>query len=288
MWIRHFNPVRRRAVATETARWLRHKVESLAIPRHGLVQHAANQRVGEAIAEELEGNGYRAFLQGPFRNVVALPQGDGPFTLVCAHYDSVSTTPGADDNASAVAVMLGVARSRPLNVGFVAFNREEDGMLGSTDFVEWLRTPEAPRFREAHVLEMVGYTDPRPGAQRAPPPIPQMLMPRDRGDFIGVVGLGAGYRMAGDVLRAAKNTLGVPPVVTLQAPRALLGWAPDLGMSDHLPFVEGGLPAVMWTDTAYFRTPHYHRRTDTPDTLDYTFMAEVQALVLATVTRGTA
>ncbi|MEM6927311.1 MAG: M28 family peptidase, partial [Myxococcota bacterium] len=253
-------------------------------PRHGERQARENARIGEAIALELEGLGYATQLQGPHRNVVALPRDASRLlTLVCAHYDSVPTTPGADDNASAVAVMLSVARTRPADVGFVAFNREEDGMMGSTDFVQWLQTQPTLVFRQAHVLEMVGYTDPRPGAQQAPPPLTPEMLPRDTGDFISVVGLGAGYDLAGEVLRTAENTLGVPPVVTLQAPKDLLGWAPDLGMSDHLPFVQGGLPAVMWTDTAYFRTPHYHLPTDSPDTLDYTFMAEVEALLRASL-----
>lgn len=236
------------------------------------------------MVRELGDLGYDAFLQGPHHNVVALPRGpSGPLTLVGAHYDSVPTSPGADDNASAVAVMLAVAQSRPPATGFVAFNREEDGLLGSSDFVRWLAAPGAPAFREAHVLEMVGYSDPRPGTQQVPSPIPRFLVPRDQGDFVAVVGLGAGFRLAGQVLRTARNTMGVPPVVTLQAPRALLGWAPDLGFSDHLPFVEGGLPAVMWTDTAYYRNANYHRQSDAPSTLDYTFMAEIQSLLEATL-----
>lgn len=112
---------------------------------------------------------------------------------------------------------------------------------------------------------------------------PRWLLPRDTGDFVGVVALGAGWPLADRVRRVAANTLGVPPVVTLQAPAALLALAPDLGRSDHLPFVRRGVPAVMWTDTADFRTPHYHTRSDRPETLDYTFLAEVTALVARVV-----
>ena len=283
MWIRQRVPLRRQAPRDDTAKWLRAKVAEFARPRHAIAESAVNRGVADALALELENYGLTVTQQGRFRNVVALPATSDPITLVCAHYDTVPGTPGADDNASALAVMLGAARTQPEGVGFVAFNREEDGMLGSSDFVQWLTDEGRIRIRDVHVLEMVGYTDPRPGAQRAPPFLPRALMPRDQGDFIAIVGVGSGWRLANRVHRAAKGALGVPPVVTLQAPGALLGWAPDLGRSDHRPFLERNLPAVMWTDTAEFRTPHYHLLTDTPATLDYAFMAEVLALLLRTL-----
>ena len=279
MWIRHAPALRRPDATSDEARWLEHLVRRVAVPRHALREEAENRRIAEFLSRELESYGYRTSYQGRFRNVLALPDGPGPYTLVCAHYDSVPRTPGADDNASAVAVLLGVARSRPPATAFVCFNQEEDGLLGSSDFVAWLDTPGAPEVGDVHVLEMVGFTDMRVGSQQVPPPIPRFLLPRDRGDFVGVVGLGAGHRLAAKVRNTAAGALGVPPVVSLQAPRRLLDIAPDLGMSDHLPFVVCGRPAVMWTDTAYFRTPHYHELSDTPDTLDYGFMAGVQRLV---------
>jgi len=284
--IRQALPLRRRAPDRGVARWLEAQVQQLAVPRHALAEEAANQRAADWLARQLDGFGYRVQIQGRHRNVVALPDEPGPYTLVCAHYDTVPGTPGADDNASAVAVMLGAARTRPPGVAFVAFNREEDGMLGSADFVRWLGAPGRPRVAAVHVLEMVGYTDPRPNSQGVPPPIPRWMVPRDRGDFLAVVGLGAGWRLAGDVRRTAQGAMRVPPVVTLQAPLGLLGWAPDLGRSDHAPFLTAGLPAVMWTDTAEFRTPHYHLGSDVPETLDFTFMAEVLELLVQSLGRG--
>jgi len=281
LWVRQSCPLRRPDPVSDDARWLKEQVRRYAVPRHATAEERANRHTADQLAQQLAAMGYDVCEQGAFRNVVALPpdRGRGPLTLVCAHYDSVPDTPGADDNASALAVMLGVARTRPARTAFVAFNREEDGMVGSSDFVRWLARPEAPHFDQVHVLEMVGYTDPRPGSQRVPPTIPRFLLPRDTGDFIALVGLGAGHSLAAAVRRTGDGALGVPPVVSLQAPKALLGWAPDLGRSDHLPFVLGGLPAVMWTDTADFRTPHYHQLSDTPDTLDYAFMAGVQRLL---------
>lgn len=279
MLIRQALPLRRPEPTGDSPRWLRHLVETLAEPRHATFEAYQNRQTATFLAQTLDSYGYRVQFQGPHRNVLALPADTSrPLRLVCAHYDSVPSSPGADDNASALAVLLGTARSQPSDTAFIAFNREEDGMVGSFDFVEWLAGSELV-FTDVHVLEMVGYTDPRPGAQRVPAPIPSFLAPRDTGDFIGLVGLGAAHHLAAKVRRTASGALGVPPVVSLQAPCACLHIAPDLGRSDHLPFVQAGLRAVMWTDTADFRTPHYHQLSDTPDTLDYGFMSGVQRLL---------
>jgi hypothetical protein len=289
MWIRQSTPLRRAEDHSEAARWLREQVQILAVPRHAIAEAASNRRVADTLALALEGFGYRVLHQGPHRNVVALPTAPagGPLTLVCAHYDSVPGTPGADDNASALAVLLGAARTCPPGVAFVAFNREEDDLLGSVDFVQWLASgdPAAPAVDAVHVLEMVGYTDMRPGSQRLPPSIPRALLPRDQGDFLAVVGLGKGMGLAGQVAGLADGMAGVPPVVSLQAPRLALSLAPDLERSDHRPFVVAGRPAVMWTDTADLRSPHYHRRSDVPDTLDTAFMAGVLRLLCAVLAR---
>jgi hypothetical protein len=61
------------------------------------------------------------------------------------------------------------------------------------------------------------------------------------------------------------------------------GWIlPDTRLSDHASFWDAGLPALMITDTAFFRNPNYHLPSDTIDTLDFTFMAQlVKSLELA-------
>ena len=116
---------------------LREWVEALATPRHPVLEPHSNQRTAEFIAMELASFGYSVAFDGVHRNVVALPKRSlAKLMLVGAHYDSVPRTPGADDNASGLAVMLACARAvQQPSVAFVAFNGEEDGLLGSTDFV---------------------------------------------------------------------------------------------------------------------------------------------------------
>src|SRR5262245_36627954 len=154
---------------------LRAFVEMLAFPRHYLAEHRANRKARDLLLKQTSSFGYSPFLQGSCDNIVIMSRdaADGPVLLLGAHYDSVPRTPGADDNASAVAVCLECARLiRKHNIGpamIVFFNREEDGLLGSKEFVAHLAGQSAWSVKEAHIFEMVGYRDRTPGSQRLPP-----------------------------------------------------------------------------------------------------------------------
>jgi Zn-dependent M28 family amino/carboxypeptidase len=202
--------------------------------------------------------------------------------LVGAHYDAVPGTPGADDNASAVAVLLSAARAigPREDVCFVAFNGEECGFVGSRHLVEHRLGQH--RLEQVHVLEMVGFTNRSPGSQRNPvPPLPVPTV----GDFLGLVGTHCSARVLDHVLGCAGSA--TIPVYGLYLPDVPLETVrmkvPHAFRSDHAPFWYAGIPALMWTDTAEFRNPNYHQPTDTPDTLDYTFMAEVARLLVHAV-----
>lgn len=196
--------------------------------------------------------------------------------LVGAHYDSVAETPGADDNASAVAVMLELARrlaDHPLPLRFVAFTMEEPPAFatpwqGSRRFCREMRR-RGERTAGAVVLEMVGFTAPLQ-------PYPKVLEGRGyppTGDFIGVIGERRSRGFA-ERLVAGMKAAGTVPVESLIVPWR--GWLlPISRLSDHASFWDRGWPAVMVTDTAFLRNPNYHRPTDTPETLDYAFMAGV-------------
>lgn len=270
--------------APEVIERLRRDVEACAIPRDVYRQPQANQLVRRWLVDRFESLGYTVELQGGHENVVALPaEVAGPLPLVGAHYDSVPTAPGADDNASAVAVMLEVARRAVgKQVAFVGFNTEEHRLAGSFDFVENL--PDASfEVTVAHVLEMVGYTASEPGSQSAPLPLPGLP---DIGDFIGLIVDHRSTSFGDAVLATARSLTLRPPVTMLQLPPGALELMPDAFRSDHAPFWLKHRPALMWTDTSEFRNPHYHRPSDTPDTLDYGFMARVAELVAACVVGG--
>src|SRR5260370_7568915 len=146
----------------------------LAFPRHYFAENRANRQARDLILKVVTGFGYKPSLQGDFDNIVITSAGppDGPFLLLGAHYDSVPGTPGADDNASAVAVCLECARLiKRNNIGpviIVFFNREEDRLQGSREFVAHLADQPARSIREAHILEMFAYLTPTIRTQRIP------------------------------------------------------------------------------------------------------------------------
>lgn len=225
-----------------------------------------------------------------YRNVIGAclvshpsPESDAPL-IVAAHYDTVRGSPGADDNASALAVMLETARCLqgvPLsrNVRFIAFCLEEENLLGSLAYASWLRDSKQ-QIGGAIVLECVGYAKSEEGSQRIPPGVP-VAVPTV-GDFLAIVGNQASAKLAAAVEGAAKERVPDLKTVALTVPGngELL---PDTRRSDHAAFWHYGYPAVMLTDTADFRNPHYHQPTDTLDTLDLGFMEKVARAVTAAV-----
>lgn len=217
-----------------------------------------------------------------FRNIVGRlsAQRGASLIILGAHFDSVEGTPGADDNASGLAVLLEAARllSRARlrsELLFCAFNLEELNMIGSTYFAKKLKAAEV-KVDAMISLEMIGYTDPRPGSQKYPIGL-SWLYP-ERGDFIGVIGNWYSSSLLRRFTRQMRQVPGLP-VETLSVP-GNGGLVPAVRLSDHSPFWDLGYPALMVTDTSFFRNPHYHGPRDTLDTLNLDFMAKVCAGVI--------
>jgi Zn-dependent M28 family amino/carboxypeptidase len=272
---------------TITESQLREWVERISVPRHFVREPEQNRATADWLRGVFGSMGFRVERQGEYSNIVALPGTSFEAAiLVGAHYDSVPMCPGADDNGSAVAAMLGCAAAcslwRPaLPVIFVAFNREEDGLLGSRDFVESYLPQAAFVVGCAHILEMVGYASSKPGSQRLPTGLPVKIS--GTGDFLGLLANGRSTAAMNMVLGHAGAYAPDLPVTGLNVKLGLEKYFPVLARSDHAPFWTRKIPAVMWTDTSEFRNHNYHRHTDTPDTLDYRFLKNVTQLLTACV-----
>ena len=201
--------------------------------------------------------------------------------LIGAHYDAVPGTPGADDNATGVAVLLemaGVFAHNPLNypVRLVAFDLEEYGLLGSTAYAKHLKDRNQ-KLRLMLSLEMLGYCNNDRGSQTYPDLIKPLYS--DRANFIALVG----NLSAIPDLNRLRNQMKQhgTPIEVLPDPSAgkLI---PMTGFSDHRPFWEQKYRAIMVTDTAMLRNPHYHKATDAIATLDLDFLTTTcQSLIAA-------
>ena len=195
--------------------------------------------------------------------------------LIAAHYDAVPGSPGADDNATGVAVLLELARifaTQPTRypMRLVAKDMEESGLLGSADYVAKL-VKEKQKLRLMMSLEMIGYCDANPGTQNYPAPLLDKFYP-STGDFIALIGnlktLPDLFRLRNSFRKSGTKSEFLP--------------VPNNGKivsatrrSDHAPFWDAGYRAMMVTDTSFMRNPHYHKPSDRIDTLDLDFLTGV-------------
>ncbi len=219
-----------------------------------------------------------------FVNLVARPATvpTHPRFIIGAHLDTVPGTPGADDNASGLAAMLEASRVLaqhpvPLAVEFVAFNLEELGMVGSQHYAAALRRARTP-IAGMLSLEMVGFTEAQ-GLQR----YPWFLRGRhpSHGTYLGLAANRRSQRLLDAVIGAMRTVEGLPVEATVLPGN---GWMfPEARLSDHSPFWDQGYPALLLTDTAFFRNPHYHQASDTLATLDLGFLEHVTQGVVAAV-----
>lgn len=206
---------------------------------------------------------------------------DGPILILGAHYDSVRNSPGADDNGSGVAVLLALAprfaaRTPPCELRLVLFDAEEQGLVGSRAYVQQLPADERERIVGVVNLESVGYADRRPRSQVMPDVTKSLMDVGDRGDFVLVLGNQASAELAQTVDAALSAVAGDSWRIATYDKLAGQGWViPDSRRSDHASFWDADVPAVMVTDTAPFRNPHYHRRSDEVGTLDGDFLLTV-------------
>lgn len=205
--------------------------------------------------------------------------------IVGAHYDTVAGTVGADDNSSGVAVLLELATvlqenrnflDEDLAVRLVAFALEEPPvfatpLMGSRVHARAMKANHE-RLDGMICLEMVGFTCYQEGCQSYPFPLNFMRYPK-KGEYIGIIGNYPSKKFTAALLDAFRENPGLP-AISLNVP--FNGWLmPAIRLSDHASFWDQGYKAVMITDTAFYRNPHYHLRSDSMKTLDINFMAEL-------------
>ncbi len=236
------------------------------------------------IAGKLESYGYKIEFQNytvegkDFKNIIAVKTGSespGQVVLVGAHYDTCFN-PGADDNASGVSVMLALAKyftgkDTKKTLKFVAFVNEEPPFFrtdftGSSVYVKSAKSNNE-NIEGALILEMVGYFTDGLFSQKYPPLLGPFLP--NRGNFIAVIGNFPSFNLVWK-MRSFFKGYAAFPVEAMLFP----SWVPGVNYSDNYEFWRNGYPAVMLTDTAFYRNPNYHTDKDVHGTLNYDRMAD--------------
>lgn len=204
---------------------------------------------------------------------------DAGVIVVGAHYDAEPGSPGANDNASGTSALLALARrfvdSTPRRtLRFVAFVNEEPpwfqtDRMGNVVYARRCKK-EGEQIVAMIALETIGYYSVKPYSQNYPFPL-NYVYP-SRGNFFAVVGDLGSRTMVREVMRCFRKNARFP-----SQGGAFPASFPGVGWSDHWSFWKFGYPAVMLTDTAPFRYPHYHAEEDTPHKIDYEKTARVVA-----------
>lgn len=209
------------------------------------------------------------------RNVIAEIKGTiapEQIVIVGAHYDSVYDCPAANDNASGVAAMLeimGAMRNLPpaRTVRFVAFTNEEPPFFQTEQMGSYRYARRCRDHNERIVamlcLETIGYYTDDPGTQSFPHPLFGLVFPTT-GNFVSFVSNVQSHSMLKKCIGTFRKAVQFP-----SEGMALPEQIPGVNFSDQYYFWKFGYPAVMVTDTAFYRYPYYHQATDTPDKIDY-------------------
>jgi Zn-dependent M28 family amino/carboxypeptidase len=267
---------------------LRGHVEAIAKAERNLDHYEELEQAAKYIEGVLEGYGYPVTRQvftsrgKSVRNidvVLEAPKKDIDVIVVGAHYDSAQGTPGANDNASGTAAVLELARllrdlkdNAGKRIRLVLFVNEERPYygtpeMGSLNYARLLHE-RGERVTAMYSLETIGYFSDQPGSQRYPAPFGAVFA--DKGDFISFVGMLNSRPLVQETMRSFRSHTPFPTIGGVSP-----GFIPGIAWSDHWSFAQYGFQAVMVTDTAPFRYPHYHRPTDTPDKIDYEKLARV-------------
>ena len=265
---------------------LRRHIMTVANREHHALERGRLEAVAGYIETELAGLGYRVEAQrfemstGPVRNIeveLAGVRWKQEIIVVGAHYDSVFGAPGANDNGSGTAAVIELARllkgaTPARTIRFVLFVNEEQPFYRTEEMGSRRYAVRSKERRENIVamfsLETLGYYSDQPGSQHYPFPLDRFYP--NTGNFIAFVSNLASRRLLHQAIAAFRRHSAFPSE-GVAAPATI----PGVDWSDHSSFWEQGYPALMVTDTAPFRYPHYHTREDTPDKVDYERLARV-------------
>lgn len=241
-------------------------------------RHSTSPQFDEAARwaqDQLDAAGYQTHTQAitvlgkPSRNVIADRTGIASeprdVVLVTAHLDSINLAggpaapaPGADDNGSGSAGLLAMARAvahhqAELDVRFILFGGEEEGLFGSLAYVANLSSAERSRIRAVVNMDMIATVN---------TPVPTVLLE----------GAALSQRVIDGLADAAHTYTGL----TVQT-------SVNPFNSDHVPFIDEGIPAVLTIEGADGANDNIHTAGDTMQFVDIDLAVEILRMNVAFV-----
>lgn len=279
------------AEESDLAERMKRHVVAIASRERNLPNHAQLERAAGYIENTLTDYGYevrsQVFRVGgrDARNLeVRLkpdPSDDAQRNLIVigAHYDSVPGSPGANDNGSGTAAVIELARllknvrlANDREIRLVLFANEEAPYFGTPDMGSWIHANDlharGEKVDAMLSLETIGYYSDEKGSQKYPPLLASAYP--DTGNFIAFVSDPGALPLLHRVIASFRKHAAFPSE-GLAAPAEI----PGVDWSDHWAYRQFGYPAIMVTDTAPYRYPHYHTARDTPDKIDFGRLARV-------------
>ena len=222
------------------------------------------------------------FLKYEYKNVIAKFKGtnscsDGIY-VVGGHYDTYAGRVGANDNTSAVASLIELARVLKDNppkcdLELVAYTLEEPPFFGTEQMGSFFHAKSLKdrnqKVKLVVVMDMIGFYS-EEESQKYPAPVMKLFYP-SKANFISIVS-----NISFENIKATREAKSVfkkttdLPVYSVNA----MKFIPGIDFSDHRNYWKFDYPAIMITDTAFYRSDNYHTKHDTPDTLDYKKMAK--------------
>lgn len=267
------------------------KISQEFFPRSSFHLHQLNQ-TADYIRDQWQKLGFQVKEQvfhlpatngTPYKNLMIqitpeVKSGTDPRLIIGAHYDAHEESPGADDNASGIAGLLELSRllaqTGPIiPIDLVAFTNEESPFFGTPGMGAYQHAQELRESGQKILgmisLEMIGYFTEKKNSQKFPLGIMKYFYP-DQGNFIAFVSSYQGRNLVRKIKRQfAKNSDF--PLESFLGPSHIQG----LLASDHYAFLQWGFPAMMISDTAYYRNENYHTPNDKPETLNYKATAKL-------------
>jgi len=213
--------------------------------------------------------------------------------IIWAHYDTFWNFSWADDNASGISGLLEIARILNLkkieqtswhDIDLVFYSTEEPPFFATKNMWSYVHAKslkENENVKLVIILEMIGYFSEKNNSQDFPVSFLKYFYPT-KWNFIAIISDIWNLFKVRNVKKRFKTYFKKNNLITAESINAP-SFIPGIDFSDHRNYWKFDIPAIMITDTAFYRNKNYHTRFDTYEKLDYKKMKEIIDATIASI-----